>query len=238
MKRFGVLIALLVLLAALPAGAQEGTSCTAEDITAAVDAAQQMLTAAKTAVATGDLETALTMLDRAAQSAADDYAACMPAAAAPATAVDPNAPVGSLQNPIPQGEYVATEDFRGILGSLMINSVERDAGAFVEEQNSFNPEADPGMEWVVVNVTVTCDMPAGELCEPGYFTINLKLGGASGVIYEKEMMASFGNAGLPQELMGGGEASGYVGFMIPQDETGLYVMYNPNRETRLFFAAE
>ncbi len=75
-RRWIVLIVAVLLLAVVPAGAQDELSCAAEDVTGALDAIETALASAREAVDEGDLAGALAAIEEVEATAAEVQQQC------------------------------------------------------------------------------------------------------------------------------------------------------------------
>jgi hypothetical protein len=107
-----------------------------------------------------------------------------------------------------------------------IEEVIRPADDQVAQANMFNPDPEPGNEYVMVRITIQCIQPSGEKCN--VYLSDYKLSGSTGLIREPEWVIS----GLPHmlestEMFGGATLSGWIVFDVSQDETGLILAWEP-----------
>jgi WD40 repeat protein len=119
-------------------------------------------------------------------------------------------------------------------GRLQVNRLRRNMSADVQRMNMFNSEPELDEEWILVNVTFYCDLPADQICNSS--AIYFELVGDSGEIYDTELFTVIDNA-FGGEIFGGGEVTGEVGFIIKKSDTDLLLIVNDLGD-RDFFATE
>lgn len=123
---------------------------------------------------------------------------------------------------IPPGEIGQSRDF-----TLRVIDIERPADDTIQQGNQFNSEAEPGNEFLLVNLEVQCTLDSSETC---MFTpsLDFEVFGSSGIIREVEIFI----VGVPNmleqsEFFGGATVSGRLAFEIGQDETDLILKFEP-----------
>ena len=112
----------------------------------------------------------------------------------------------------------------------------RPANAQVAQWNMFNPEPEPGMQWVLVGVAYYCYKPSDSTCAFNEF--EFRLVGRKGKIYNWTMVAGIPDQLSPsQEIFGGGTTTAAVPFMIAKDDDQLVLIWDPGLgRPALYFA--
>ncbi|HKY83248.1 MAG TPA: DUF4352 domain-containing protein [Anaerolineales bacterium] len=108
---------------------------------------------------------------------------------------------------------------------IVVNEVTRPADHIIKRADSY-PALEPGEEFALVDVSVTCRAPAGESCNVTEF--NFSLSGASGATFYPEFAMSFsGLRGLfdGEQIPSGEASSGDLVFVLSQGETDLVLSY-------------
>jgi hypothetical protein len=136
---------------------------------------------------------------------------------------DTQAPAGqSRSNPAPIGSRVTLGDV-----TLSVTGVTRPADDIVREGNIFNPQADDGMEYILVRVALTCNKGADQTCAVAPL-VDLHLVGSRGVEYQPRILLA-GVSGVMEggEWFGGATLEAYLPYIVGQDESGLILIYQP-----------
>ncbi len=110
---------------------------------------------------------------------------------------------------------------------IVVNEVTRPADHIVKRVESY-PTLEPGEEFALVDVSVTCRAPAGGSCN--VTELNFSLSGASGATFYPEFAMSFtGLRGLFEggQIPSGDTRSGDLVFILDQRETDLLLSYAP-----------
>jgi len=106
---------------------------------------------------------------------------------------------------------------------LVVENVIRPAN-HVADDATFYTEPEYGQEYVAVDVTATCNLPAGEACYLS--SADFGASGAQGAPYMAELVTSgIGRAFEGGELKGGKSRSGYLFFLVSRDDSGLVMQY-------------
>ncbi len=94
--------------------------------------------------------------------------------------------------------------------TLLVAHVIRPADAEIERANQFNPDPEPGNEYVMVELVLTCKKDSDETClvSPAF---DLELAGSKGIVREPDIFI----AGVPHmlertEFFGGVTVSGWL----------------------------
>jgi hypothetical protein len=127
---------------------------------------------------------------------------------------------GSLNNPIPAGKPVEVGDAL----TLSIISAVRPADSIVSDADPLNPPADPGYEYLLLNVKIVCNKPSNEKC---FFSpYELTAQGVDENVYGAEI-AIAGIDGMLEEgeYVGGSTQTGKLFFIIPSDDPTLVMFY-------------
>lgn len=137
---------------------------------------------------------------------------------------------GTRLNPLPAGEAYEIRD-----GRFQVNNLQRNMDSEVEQMNMFNSDPEPGEEWVLVNVTFLCDLPADRTCVTSrmYF----EMVGNSGEVYDRAIAAVLDNS-FGSEVYGGGQETGVVGFIVQETENDLLLVVNDGGNRTFFSASE
>lgn len=125
-------------------------------------------------------------------------------------------------NPAPVGsEIIADEMAFIILGAI------RPADSIIKQGNLFNTEPASEEEYVLVELQATCQKSIDDKCSLSSF-MNFNLIGSKGISYNPEILVA-GVEGLLDsvEFFGEASVSGYLPFIIGQDETDLILVYDP-----------
>lgn len=138
-------------------------------------------------------------------------------------------PLGTRGNPYPIGQIANIRD-----GRYQINGLLRSQDAAVKEMNMFNTEAKSGEEWMLINATFYCDLPADKTCNTTVMAIELV--GDQGQVYEHQLLAVLDNS-LTGEVFGGGSKTGLIGFIAKSKDANMLVAVN-DLGSRIFFKAE
>jgi hypothetical protein len=128
---------------------------------------------------------------------------------------DPNA-AGTRGNPFPAGSAQEVRD-----GTFRVNSIRTDMSEEVNTMNMFNVPPETGQEWVLVNVTFNCNLPADEVCTTQL--MQFELVGTTGRAYNHQMLAVLDNP-FAGEVFGGGTATGDIGFIVDSSDTDLLLV--------------
>lgn len=130
-------------------------------------------------------------------------------------------PVGSSRsNPAPVGSEVTVDNV-----TLTVEDFQRSVDDVVSNANQFNTEPEEGQEYVVVELTATCEKDSDETCSIGP-AWNLAVLGSGGVAHDAEWFISGVEGQLEQsEFYGGASVSGKLFFIVDQDETDLVLRY-------------
>jgi hypothetical protein len=141
----------------------------------------------------------------------------------PAVEATETKPVGSARsNPAPVGSEVVADDM-----AFKVLSIIRPADDIVLDEDNFNIDPEPGQEYLLVELEITCQESSDEQCNLSSFW-NLSVLGSAGVSHDMELMVTGVEGLLPSvEFYGGSTVSGYVPFIVGQDETDLLLVYEP-----------
>jgi hypothetical protein len=150
--------------------------------------------------------------------------------------------IGAISEPIPLGTPVLPE--LGALSweaapaapigtsrqvgslSLIVSNVIRPANHVADEAMFYSDPA-RGMEYVAVEVSVTCNLPAEQSCQVS--TSDFAASGAQGTTYLADFILSGVRHALEAgELKGGKSRSGYVLFVVDRGDRDLVLRY-PHR---------
>jgi len=125
----------------------------------------------------------------------------------------------SRSNPAPAGSEVKIDDY-----VVVVTEVISPADDIVRRGNMFNTTPEPGNHYVFVNTTVTCTLPSDQSCNLSTFEFTLI--DASGIAHDPGIFLT-GVTGLLEdgEFFGGATKSGYLAFIVPDDDAGLILHY-------------
>lgn len=107
--------------------------------------------------------------------------------------------------------------------TLVVNNVIRPADHIADDA-TFHTEPESGQEYVAVEISATCNLPAEEAC----FLSSADFGasGAQGATYMAQLVTSgIGRAFEGGELRGGKSRSGYLLFLVSRDDSALVMQY-------------
>lgn len=135
--------------------------------------------------------------------------------------------LGTRGNAYPVGQAAEIRD-----GRYQINGLMRNQDSEVEKMNMFNTDAKAGEEWVLVNATFYCDLPADKTCN--MTVMQIEVVGDLGQVYEHQIFAVLDNS-LTGEVFGGGTKTGLLGFIVQSKDKNLLVAVN-DLGSRIFFA--
>ncbi len=138
----------------------------------------------------------------------------------PAPPTETPKPLGSARsNPAPPGFEVSLGEI-----TLVVGEVIRPATEIIMIGNMFNTEPEEGQEYILVEVSTRCDKGSDDTCNISGFEFSLI--GSTGVVHDSEWLIS-GVDGLYEggEFFGGATITGYLPFIIGQDEIDLILKY-------------
>jgi len=131
------------------------------------------------------------------------------------------APLGSSRsNPAPVGAEVTIDDM-----TFKVVELTRPADDIVAAGNMFYDKPEPGNEYAMVTISVTCNKSSDETCRVSY--LDFKLIGSSGIVREPEIVAGVTGLLKSSKFFGGVTVTGKIIFEIAQDETNLILAYKP-----------
>lgn len=140
----------------------------------------------------------------------------------PAPTSTPTPDGSSPEMAIPFGVEGVTRDF-----NLLIDEIERPADATIEEGNEFNSDPEPGNEYMMVKLTVTCTKASDETCSVSP-SIDVEMFGSQGVIREpKGFIVGVPGIWESTEFFGGRSVSGWLVFEVGQEETDFVLKFEP-----------
>ena len=142
-------------------------------------------------------------------------------------------PVGSARsNPAPFGYVVTYEQM-----TFQVTGLIRPADDLVRQGNLFNRQAEAGSEYAFVQVAVTCLRGADETC--ALHEVEFGLVGSAGLDHEVVLFLA-GVDGLLRggDLYGGATNTGYLAFILGQEETDLILIYEPLLGDAIYMSIE
>lgn len=135
---------------------------------------------------------------------------------ATSTATPPSTPRWGV---VPPGEVVVA----GWI-SLKVQGLTRPADRIVASANQFNPVAEPGNEYVLIETSITCLKSESEPCFVSPL-INFRLIGAATEYTPEILLLDVPGLLEGGELQGGSTSTGDLAFEIDSEETHLTLMY-------------
>jgi hypothetical protein len=125
-------------------------------------------------------------------------------------------------NPAPVGSEIIADK----MAFVVLDSI-RPADDIIMDGNQFNTEPESGQEYILVQLQVTCMKSSDDQCNLTPF-MNFSIIGSSGIAHDPEIMVA-GVEGLLEstEFYGEGVLTGYLPFIVGQDETDLILVYEP-----------
>ena len=146
----------------------------------------------------------------------------------PLPSATPTPDYGSRNTPYPLGQIGTIRD-----GQFRVNSLARNATAAIEQMNRFNPDPAAGEEWVIVSITFQCGLAADDACHTSLMQIEMV--GDLGSVYSWDFAVL--DDRFEGDVLGGGQRTGNLAFIIKQQDTRLMIAVNDLGE-RTFFSAE
>jgi len=139
-------------------------------------------------------------------------------------------PANTRANPLPFATPHEVGDTH-----IRVNALYRDMTDEVLAMNILNPRPDPGDEWLLVNVTMTCDRPPDVTCST--FGYNFDLVGRLGEIYDQPFVSLIYDK-FEGEVFGGTSLSGNLGYLVAQADRDFVLLFdNPfDNVAPLYFA--
>lgn len=138
------------------------------------------------------------------------------------------APLGSRANPLPFGA-----EFSLVGGRLRVNELQRDMTLAVEAMNSFNRDPGLGEEWIIVNLSFTCDLPADQSCDTNNMLFVIE---GEAKVYSSSLMPIL-DSPLTGLVPGGQQRNGNIGFIVQQTDPALLLVAD-DAITRVYFQTE
>ena len=148
--------------------------------------------------------------------------------AAPETEGPPSGPGETFENPAPVGMEVLADN-----KAFVVLSATRPADELVAEANRFNEEAGPGEEYLFVEIQITCEKPAGEICE--FTPFNMLVYGSLEESHTRTFVAGIDHEIDSVDFNGGETVTGVIPFLVGQEETDLLLIYQPFSGGAYFF---
>ena len=129
--------------------------------------------------------------------------------------------VGSARsNPAPVGSEITADDM-----TFKVVEIVRPADKKVKDANTFNSEADTGMEYMLVKVSIVCTKGSDEKCS--WMNYSMKLLGTDGKVQDPAMVAGLDGELENKEFFGGSNLSGYIPYQVSKDDKSPLIMYDP-----------
>lgn len=125
---------------------------------------------------------------------------------------------GSRDNPLPLGTTIEDNEW-----AVTINSVNLDGDAVVAGANQFNTPADPGKQYIVVNLTATLKADDGDGAIPMVDVEYVSRDGVTSNAYDKVISVDNNFDGL-STLYQGASATGNMVFEVPADSAAEGVL--------------
>ena len=132
----------------------------------------------------------------------------------------PTVPPTPVQGSVPPGDVAYVNDM-----AIVLEDATRPADEIVMNANTLNVTPDPGEEYVLVHISITC--PREETADPCIFSplLNFRLIGADSAYSPKILLMDVPGLLEGGEVRGGATVSGALAFVVKQDETDLTLMY-------------
>ena len=116
---------------------------------------------------------------------------------------------GSQQNPVSVGvPFVVSQ------GQLRLNSFQRDMSSTVLGMNRFNRSPDRGQEWVLLNLTLYCDLPQDQSCDTSALDFEMR---DATTTYNDNFVIVLDDE-FTGTIVSGDELTGNLGFIISTAE--------------------
>ncbi len=127
---------------------------------------------------------------------------------------DGDGDAGTRENPYPLGSTVTDKDW-----SVTINSVDLDAAAAINGENSYNDPAPEGMTYILVNVTINYigDSDGGEM---PWTTVDYVTPDGNTISSTDNFVMAPDSLDTISELYKGGSTSGNIALAVPQETVG------------------
>ena len=175
------------------------------------------------------VETAMAEIIARGDSEDDPNEASEPTAAPAPTATKQ---VGTARsNPAPIGSEVVVDEM-----AFLVLGFTRSATSIVLGANQFNDEPGDGQEYVLVDVQISCQKSSDDKCNISTFYFNLI--GSSGIVRDREFVASLDGLLEDGEFFGGAVLSGGIPFIINTDETEILLLYEELFGDTFYLAVE
>jgi hypothetical protein len=132
------------------------------------------------------------------------------------------APAGeSRNNPFPGGTPI------DIGGSMVLTIVgaTRPADDIVRNANMFNSEPESGQEYLLVEIQVICTKDPSDKCN--FSTYEIKAVNSDGIVLEDESFLDVEGMLKSSEFFGGATLKGKMFFLVPIDDKGVVLFYEP-----------
>jgi len=149
----------------------------------------------------------------------------------PTAVITPTLPPTPIHGVVPPGELVEANRM-----AFVVRGVERPADDLVEGANDFNPPADRGKEYLLVDVSITCLKDPADVCLVSPL-INFKLVGSREAYAPQILLLDVPRLLEGGEIEGGTKASGRLAFVVDDDETEMNLLYQTVMGTDQVFLA-
>jgi hypothetical protein len=127
----------------------------------------------------------------------------------------------SRAEPVPLGQPFPADEV-----TLQVLQFTRPANDQVFAASEFNAPPADGNEYVMVNLSATCNRSAEETCLVG--PADMKVVGSIGIVRPAEFLTGIANELQPGEFFGGVTKSGAITFQVAISETDLIMIYEKN----------
>ncbi len=129
--------------------------------------------------------------------------------------------LGSARSaPAPVGSEVVVDEM-----AISVQDVVNPADDIIAKGNSFNSDAEAGNHYIFADLSVTCEKTSDESCNLSGYEFSVI--NSSGVTHDPEIFVA-GVDGMFEggEFYGGATKTGYLTFIVPDDDTGLIMKYS------------
>jgi len=140
----------------------------------------------------------------------------------------------SRDNPAPFGSSITVHSI-----TIKVDQTTRPANEFLTSSNVFYLTPEPGNEYLLVELSITCNLPSNEKCSlipPVEFQA---VTSAGNVINVTPLIELSGQFEFGVELFGEASTTGKLLYEVPQDDENIILLYEPMLDisgTKVFMA--